>query len=173
MRIAPFALVAALLFASQAHAQASPQAPPADSFWSRVTVEVPLVTRHFPNDKGFNDHNWGGWVDVAVNSWVSVDAGDFINSYRRNTAFAAVGLNSPSATFSHVKLWGEGLIGADLNAGYRGYNSVDPFLGAVQLRLTGANFDSNLAFLNRLGVAVTVIPSAPDFPINLALTYRF
>src|SRR5690349_15244596 len=57
---------------------------------SRTTIEVPLVTRHFPSRESFNDNNWGVFVDVALDRHWSVAAGHFRNSYGRNTLFAGV-----------------------------------------------------------------------------------
>src|SRR5438874_723516 len=62
------------------------EAPP--SFLSRITVEVPLYTRHIPTVAGFNDHNWGALVDVALSPDWSIILGDFTNSYYRNTVIA-------------------------------------------------------------------------------------
>ena len=99
---------------------------PASSVLSRITVQIPFFTRHFPNDAGYNDHNWGAIVDYELTKHFGLAGGDFINSYRRNTAFVA-GLGSP--TVSPSVIWGlrpATMIGLDLNGGYRGFQLGRP-----------------------------------------------
>src|SRR5689334_22969981 len=60
------------------------------SFLSRITVDVPFYSRHEPHSVRFNNHNWGAFVDIAFSEHWSAAAGDFINSYKRNTIFAGV-----------------------------------------------------------------------------------
>jgi hypothetical protein len=149
-------------------------APP-DSFWSRVTLEVPAFTRHTPHDSYFNDHNWGLFVDVKLNDTFSVVGGDFDNSYRKNTAFAAVAIMPLRATVGHVAVSAGGMVGLDLTNGYHGHNDYEPALGALSLRLNGAGFEGQSAFLNRLGLLTTIIPADPNggsTAINVAVTWR-
>lgn len=167
--------LAAALWGSQALAQTAP-APEADpSFWSRVTIEVPVYTHHFPHDRDFNDHNWGAFVDVALTRQWSVEAGDFDNSYRRNTAFVAVGYAPFNWDVSNLRIDVGGMLGLDLNGGYRGHNAINPVLGALVVKVRGNDFTGGSAFLNRLGVAATIIPADPhggSTAVNLALTWR-
>jgi hypothetical protein len=147
------------------------------SFWSRVTLEVPLVTRHIP-DNDFDDQNWGAIVDVAVTPRWSVVGGDFVNSFYRNTVFAAVSYTPVSFSVGKLRIAPDVMLGLDLNGGYAGDSSVDPLLGAVQIKLAGAHLENTrYRLLDRLGLAITVIPPSlkerGSAPVNLALTYRF
>ncbi|THD81958.1 MAG: hypothetical protein E7812_03895 [Phenylobacterium sp.] len=169
------ASLAVLLAAPAAFAQEAPGPAPADpSFWSRVTVEVPAYTHHVPHDDEFNDRNTGLFVDYALTPSWSLVGGDFENSYRRNTAFAAVSWEPLTAHVAGLRLAAGGMVGLDLNGGYRGFNEAEPLLGAVNLRLTAANPDADA--LHRLGLLLTVIPAAPGgggaTAFNLAVTYR-
>ena len=103
---------------------------------------------------------------------MAVVAGDYICSYNRNTIFAAFSWLPLNFEFSHVKIDAGGLIGVDLNGGYRHFNSMEPFLGAFVINLRGNNFENK--FLNRLGVGITIIPPNPragSTAVNLALRY--
>jgi len=166
------ALTALWTGAAVAQDRAAPDAP--RPFLSRVTVELPVLTRHTPHDSAFNDENWGAFVDVALTDTFSVVGGDFRNSYHRNTAFAAVSWEPIRVRVADARLAFGAIAGVDLNGGYRPFNSADPFLGAFNLRLTAAEPDPNRAF-TRLGLLLTVIPPAPkngSTAVNLALTYR-
>lgn len=176
MRI--FAPVAAAgLLASLAHGHAAAQTTGTaeqQSFWSRVTLEAPVFTRHTPHDSAFNDQNWGLLADVALTPHWSLVGGAFRNSYRRNTAIAAVSWEPVSVRIAQARLAAGALAAIDLNGGYRPYNTADPFLGAFNLRLTHADPDPERP-LTRLGLLVTVIPPAPKHgatAVNVALTYR-
>jgi hypothetical protein len=145
------------------------------SFLSRVTIEEPLYTRHLPTDKGFDDHNWGAFINVDTaklsaigNGELSVIGGDFTNSYYKNTAILA-GAITWTATFTNLKIDTGPVLGIDINAGYQGHNNLDPLLGAVQVKVGGTDFGPEYELLNHLGVAVTLIPGTV---INLALTFR-
>ena len=146
------------------------------SFLSRVAIEVPLFTRHTPHDERFNDQNWSAFAEVALGHHMAVVAGDFINSYNRNTIFAGFSWLPINFEFSHVKIDAGGLIAADLNGGYRPFNDMHPFLGAFLIKLIGTRFeDKEFEILNRLGVGITIIPPNPSggsTAINLALRYR-
>jgi hypothetical protein len=172
------AIALAALAAGRARAdEAQPDAAGA-SFWSRVTLEVPFLTRHIPDTNGFDDDNWGGLVDVALTRHWSVVGGDYINSFRRNTAFAAVSYTPMSFDVGRLRIAPDVMLGLDLNGGYRGVSSVDPLLGAVQLKLTRAHpGNTRWTVLDRLGLAITLIPPSlkekGSVPVNLALTYRF
>ena len=173
-RVAGAAVLVAVLWTAGATAQERPSPDAPRPFLSRVTVEFPVLTRHTPHDSAFNDQNWGAFVDVAVTDTFSVVAGDFRNSYRRNTAFAALSWEPIHVRLANARLAFGAIAGADLNGGYRPFNSADPFLGAFNLRLTAAEPDSTRP-LSRLGLLLTVIPPAPkngSTAVNLALTYR-
>jgi len=145
-----------------------------DLLFPRLTIEAPLVTRHVPHDEGYDDHNWGAFVDLDVVKHFGLTGGYFINSFRRDTAFAGVTFTPFYIELPNAELDAFAAIAADLNGGYKGYNKLDPLLGAVSIRLTGTHFDDTpLQFLNNLGVAVTVIPpvNGPITAINLAVTY--
>src|SRR5579863_2719197 len=119
-------LAISCLWGTQALAQSSSGE---DDSVSRITLELPVLTHHIPHDSEFNDHNWGGFVDFALDDHFSLVGGDFINSYKRNTAFAAVSWEPLSFTVSSAKLAFGGMLGVDLNHGYRGFNEAEPFLG--------------------------------------------
>ncbi len=146
-----------------------------DDFWGRLTLGVPVYTHHFPHDDLFNDHNWGAFLDVKMMKNLSFDVGDFKNSYRRNTAFAAVAYTPINIRTEHLKLDIGGMLGADLNGGYRPVNSIDPVLGAFIVKFGGRNYP-DFGLLNRLGLEAIIIPPAPKGPsataFNLSLTYR-
>ncbi|HEX4635708.1 MAG TPA: hypothetical protein VH189_05975 [Rhizomicrobium sp.] len=144
-----------------------------ESFLSRITLLAPVYTRHVPHDKGYDDHNWGGFAEIRLFDDVSVIGGEFINSYRRNTVLAGVTYLPLNLDVSNLRLGLGGEIGADLNGGYKPYNKWDPLFGAITLRLSGTNFE-DAQFLNHLGLAVTVIPpvDGPITAINVAVTLR-
>ena len=146
------------------------------SFLSRITIEAPLFTRHTSHDELFNDYNWGSFAEVALGYHMAVGAGDFINSYNRNTIFADFSWLPINFEFSHVKIDAGGLIAADLNGGYRPFNSMNPFLGAFVIKIMGNRFGHNkFEILNRVGIGITIIPPAMragSTGINLALRYK-
>ena len=155
------------------HAQAEEPAPDASSFRSRVTVDVPVYSRHEPHSERFNNHNGGAFVEIAINEHWSVATGDFINSYKRATIFAGAAWMPLNFSFYRVRVRAGGMLGLDVNGGYKRYNDVNPLLGAASLRFTGSGFEND--FLNRVGIAIKVIPPAPDngsTAINFALSYR-
>lgn len=162
--------IIASLFATGAAAQDD-----TDSlFVPRLTIEAPLATRHVPHDEGFDDHNWGAFIDVDAVKHFGVIGGYFINSYRRETAFAGIAYTPFYIKLTHAEIDAFAAIAADLNGGYKWYNRLDPLLGAVSVRVTATNFDyTPLQLLNNLGVAVTFMPpvSCPVTAINLSVTY--
>ena len=165
------------LAGSRACAANSEPDRPFSSFWSRVTVELPVLTRHIPNND-FDDHNWGAFVDVAVTRNWSMVGGDYVNSFHRHTAFAGVAYTPVSFDLGKVKIAPNAMVGLDLNGGYKGHNSVDPLLGAFQLSLTGAHWENTrYRILDRLGLAISIAPGSTkghgSVPVNLALVYRF
>jgi hypothetical protein len=143
-----------------------------DNFWSRVTLEAPLLTRHIPRDQGYNDHNWGGVIDISLDrqAW-SVELGDIDNSFRKYTIFAAVAWVPTIWTGDHLRVSAGGIAGLDLNGGYRHHSSVDPLVGALALKFELKDLDGSWAALNGLGVAFHAFPGDPT-ALNLALTYR-
>jgi hypothetical protein len=155
---------------------ASAAEPAYDSIWSRVTLEVPVLTRHIPHRDDLNNGDWGAFVDVAVNRHWSVVAGDFENSFHKNTAFAAVSYTPTHFDLGKVRISPDGMVGLDLNGGYKGNSSVDPLMAAVQIKI-GAADASGPGLMRRLGLALTFIPPSLQkggaMPVNLALTYRF
>jgi hypothetical protein len=148
---------------------------PYDSVWSRVTLEVPVLTRHIPHRDDLNNGDWGAFVDVAVNRHWSAVAGDFVNSFHKNTAFAAVSYTPTHFDLGKVRIAPDGMVGLDLNGGYKGNSSVDPLMAAVQLKIGAADANAPV-LLRRLGLALTFIPPSLQkggaMPVNLALTYR-
>jgi len=171
MKLGLATLTALTLWAGAASAQAGEQAR---DFWSRVTLEVPVFTRHTPHDSWFNDNNFGLLADVAVNEDWSLVGGGYKNSFNRNTAVAGVSWQPASVRVGKARVRVGVLAAIDLNGGYKGYNSVDPFIGAFNVRLMAADQDAGGA-LSRMGALITVIPAAEkegSAAINLALTYR-
>jgi hypothetical protein len=155
---------------------AQPDANDDGDFWSRITVATPFFTQHFPHDRDFNDKNWGGFVFGQITDQLYVAGGDFINSYKRNTAFVGVAYFPLNLTLSRIQIDAGGLIGVDLNGGYKGYNTLDPAVGTLNIKLSGKYFDDpDYAFFNRAGLLLTVIPGVTpntSTAVNLALTYR-
>lgn len=155
-----------------AAAQSITASEPPD-FWSRVTLAVPVATVHTPHNSDFNNENWGLLADVALNDRWSLVGGGFRNSYGRNTALAGVAWQPLSAQVGAARLRFGGMVGADLNGGYKRFNSADPLIAAFNVRLTAAEPDGRA--LSRLGLLLTVIPPAPKngaTAFNLAVTYR-
>lgn len=165
----------AVAYATGATAQ---EAQPAadDGFWSRITIAAPVFTRHYPHDSEFNDNNWGGFAFYAFTDQLYFAGGDFINSYKKNTAFIAVAYLPLNLSFSRINIDAGGMLGVDLNGGYKGYNSLDPALGALIIKFSGNYFDApDYQFLNRAGLLLTVIPGVSggtSTAFDLALTYR-
>lgn len=171
-------VVLAASAAGEAHAADAQTDPPSGSFWSRVTLEVPVLTRHIPHRDDLNNGDWGAFVDVALTKHWSIVGGDFINSFNKNTAFAAVSYTPLRFDFGKVRIAPDVMVGLDLNGGYKGDSQVDPLMGAVQIKFTAADLDGpRYALLRRLGLALTLIPPSLQkggaMPVNLALTYRF
>ena len=146
------------------------------SFLSRFTIEVPLFTRHTPHDEWFNDHNQGALVEFALGRHMYLSAGNFMNSYKRNTTFAGFSWLPINVEFSHLKIDMGGMIAADLNGGYKGFNDLHPLLGAFVIKLAGNRFEgTRFETLNRMGLGITIIPPNPKHgstAINLSLRYR-
>jgi hypothetical protein len=174
--IISMATVAVSLYSSGAAAENGQSSDTDESFLSRFTVDVPFYTRHVPDDAAFNDHNWGAWVEFSLEKQWSLVGGYFINSYYRNTAVLGIEWLPINLEFSKVKIDMGGIVGMDLNGGYYGFNCVEPLLGAFSVKIGGTNFqDAQYVFLNRLGIAITLIPpagSGGNAPINLSLAYR-
>ena len=160
-----------LLAAAPAQAQETE-----DGFLSRITIAVPLFTRHTPHDELFNDSTWGAFVFFALDEDWSLTAGDYINSYDKNTAFAGVEWQPIHLHVSRLNIDLGGMLAADLNGGYAHYEPLNPLLGALNVKIGGHYFDDpGLAFFNRLGMLVTVLPgigSGQSTAINLALTLQ-
>ena len=165
--------VATICFLFPVAALAAEAASDSPSLLSRITVDVPFYSRHEPHSERFNNHNWGAFVELAITEHWSVATGDFINSYKRATIFAGLTWTPLDFSFHSVRVRAGGMLGFDVNGGYRRYNEVNPLLGAASLRFTGLGFDN--AFFNRIGIAIKVIPPAPkngSTAINFALSYR-
>ena len=170
------AAAAASLWSGAARAEQWAPDPQDTSFWSNLMLAAPVYTRHVPHDHDFNDHNWGLFAVYDLGPHWSLVGGDFNNSYRKNTAFVALGYTPIHLQVSNVQLGLGGIVGVDLTGGYRHYNQLDPLLGALTLRLSGkAPPDSPWRAFNRFGLLTTVIPADPrggSTAINLALTFR-
>ena len=168
------AALLAAIFCGDARAQEAPS--DGDGSSSRLMLAVPFFSFHAPNDRDFNDRNWGGVLFYALDDHFSLAAGDFINSYRRNTAFAGVSLTPWTISLSRIQISPGLLAGFDLNGGYKGYDPVSPLLGAGIIKIGGRYFDDpNYRFLNRLGLMMTVIPGfggGRSTAFDLALTVR-
>jgi hypothetical protein len=171
-------LIAGALFAFMASDASAEEAVPRNgqSVLSRVTIGVPVLTRHFPGNDQFNNQNWGVLFDVAfIKEWSAV-GGYFRNSYRRDTVFAGVGWYPITIPIAQAELDFGGIGALDLSGGYKGYNRAYPLLGALSLKIhhVGAA-EIGAGPLQRLGVAVTLLPAVSDrasTAVNLSLTYR-
>ena len=174
LRVAACFLVLATIADARAFAQEARGSD--ETFMSHITVAAPFFTHHFPKDGDFNDHNWGGVIFYALGPDISLAAGDFSNSYRRNTAFAGVSFTPWNLDLSAVQLSPGALVGVDLSGGYRGFDPMDPLLAAATIKISTAPFfDPHFQFLNRVGLLVTIIPglgSHRSTASNLALTIR-
>jgi hypothetical protein len=144
-----------------------------DDFLSRITLVAPVYTRHLPHDRGYNNHNWGGFAEFRLFDGVSLIGGEFKNSYNRDTVLAGITVLPVHFELSHLRIDLGGEIGADLNGGYRGYNKWDPLFGTLEARFSGANFEQ-APFLNHVGFAISVIPplDGPVTAVNVAVTLR-
>ena len=146
------------------------------SFLSRITIELPLFTRHAPHDGWFNDHNQGALAEFALGPHFAITAGNFMNSYNRNTTIAGVSWLPLNFEFSHLRIDVGGIVAADLNGGYKRVNTMHPFLGAFEIKLMGGGFDdTRFETLNRVGLGITIVPPSPkngSTAINLGLRYR-
>lgn len=178
MKIAAF-LISGLLLATAAGKGvcADDTAPDPDvSFLSRMTIAVPLFTRHYPDNRDFNDNTWGGVLFYDLDNHFSLTGGDFINSYRRNTAFAGLSVVPWNFSLSGVQIDPGFIVAADLNGGYKGHDSLNPLLGALTLKISGKYFDDpQYQFLNRFGLLTTVIPgfgNGSSTAVDFALTFR-
>jgi hypothetical protein len=181
-----FTTLALIFVAIQAAAaqdtQTSAPAPDAqttsgdDDFFSRITVAVPVFTHHFPHDEDFDDNNWGGYIFGQVTGQFYLAAGDFTNSYKKNTAFVGAAWLPLDLNVSRIEIDAGGMVGVDLNGGYKGYDTLDPAIGALVVKLNGHYTDDpDYQFVNRAGFLVTVIPGVganTSTAVNLALTYR-
>ena len=125
------------------------------SLLSRITIQVPIYTRHIPQNAGFNDHNWGVLVEARLDPDWSIIAGEFRNSYYRDTAIAASRYSIFVCDYSSIRVDTGVMLGFDLNSGYQGYNGVDPLLGALSIKITG---NSEHELLDGTGVAFTIRP---------------
>jgi hypothetical protein len=158
---------------------AQPSPPPAASPWSflaRITIDLPFFTRHYPNDSDFNDHNWGAFVEVALAHRIALVGGDFINSYRRNTAVAGASWLPLQLDTWKLRIRAGILLGLDLNGGYAGITHVDPLLGAFSLHIDGHGISGRgLCVLDHLGLSIMALPPRPDggaAAVNVALAIR-
>lgn len=149
---------------------------PNQTFWSGVLLDVPVYTHHVPHDSQFNDQNWGLFVEYPLGPHLSLVGGDFKNSYNKNTAFAGIGVTAFHWKVSNVAVGVGGVLALDLNGGYRGFNQVDPLLGALTVRFSGAApEDSPWKVFNHWGLLTTIIPPDPkggSTAINVAISYR-
>lgn len=172
------ALMAAALTGGPAWADDAQPDAADPSFWSRLTLAIPVYTRHFPDQGDFDDHNWGAFANLALTRHWSIVGGDYINSFRRNTAFAGASFTPVSFDLGKLRVTPGVMGGVDLNGGYRGHNPVEPLLGALELDVTGHGMEqTSYRILDRVGLALTLFPGGFNqrgaIPVNLALTYRF
>lgn len=169
------ALILVTAVSSRAVAEDAPTGQD-DTILSRLTLAIPFFSRHYPHDRDFNDQNWGAVLFYALDDQFSVAGGDFTNSYSRNTAFAGVSWTPYTVHLSSVQIGLGGIIGLDLNGGYRGHNGLDPLLAAGTIKFSGNYFEEpDYQFLNRFGLLMTVIPgigASTSTAFNLALTVR-
>jgi hypothetical protein len=165
-------ICAAVFAACNSAAGADETSPPDgdDSFLSRITIVVPLYTRHIPQEARFNEDNWGVLLETRLDPDWSVIVGEFRNSYYRDTAVAAFRYSLFSWDISRIKIDTGALLGFDLNGGYQGHNGVDPLLGALSIKITGNRF-SEYELLNRTGLEFTILPGQIVMA-NVALSFR-
>lgn len=123
--------------------------------WALV---VPIVTRHFPQDRGMNDRNWGLAVERQVRPGVWLLAEDFENSVRRNTF--VVGVAVLPIHWRNLRLGSA--VGLDLTHGYN-KNPVAPLLvdGRAVVKVT-----------ERWGLGVDLMPGGKG-PWGVAVSARW
>src|SRR6185312_6326863 len=157
MLVCAFAAIAVL--GGEARADAVSPDGPGESFGSRVTLVIPVYTHHFPGNSQFDDHNWGGFVDVAIDQHWSVIGGAYVNSFRRHTAFAGVSFTPVSFDLGKVRVSPGAMLGLDLNGAYRGHDPAEPLLGALELNVTGSGLEgTKYRLLGRTGLALVLMP---------------
>jgi hypothetical protein len=166
--VCAFAAIAAL--GGEARAEAALPDGSGESFGSRVTLVVPVYTRHFPGNGQFDD--------VAIDRRWSVIGGAYVNSFHRSTAFAGVSFTPVSFDLGKVRISPGAMLGVDLNGGYRGHDPAEPLLGALELSVTGQGFEgTKYQRLGRTGLALVLMPGGfnqrGSVPVSLSLTYRF
>jgi hypothetical protein len=153
-------MVCAAVFAVfSSGARAEEMSPPdgGNALLLRITIQVPLYSRHIPQDAGFNDHNLGVLVEASLDTDWSIIVGEFRNSYYRDTAIAASRYSLFAWDYSSIRVDTGVMLGFDLNGGYQGHNGVDPLLGALSIKITGNRYSEH-ELLNRTGVAFTILP---------------
>jgi hypothetical protein len=57
---------------------------------SQLWINPGMVSRHFQQEKGYNNGNWGGGVEYRFNTVASLTAGRFYNSDRAYSNYAGV-----------------------------------------------------------------------------------
>jgi hypothetical protein len=167
-------LVFALAALTTGSAIASEPLPGDDSsIVPRVTIQLPVYTRHIPRNRDFNNQNWGAIIEYTPAEKWSFIGGYFKNSYDRDTVIAGVGWYPITLDASKVRFDVGGIAAIDLSGGYKGYHRGYPGLAALSLRVRSASAGESI--LDRVGLAVTAYPAVSgqgSTAVNLALTYR-
>lgn len=143
--------------ASTAFAQAPAPASPAPA-WAQgpVWVNIGGFSRHFVRGKGYNENNLGLGLELRTSGEVSLMAGYYVNSMRRDTQYAAV--NWQPWTLGD---WRLGVAVGVMN-GYPAVARGGTFFAALPM----ASYEGA-----RFGVNVGLIPSIKD--VDGALLVQF
>lgn len=136
-----------------APAEAQEAEPEAPALW----VNVGGFSRHFDRDAGFNENNRGIGLEYRASEDVSLMAGRYFNSVRRNTNYAGV-------MYQPLRI-GDVRIGltAGLMTGYPNMNDGAAFFAAIPM----ASYE-----FRRVGINFGVIPSVGKVEGTLLLQIK-
>ena len=92
-----------------------------------MAVTVPVFTRHFPHANSANEHNYGVGLEYLVRKNVSLTAGIFNNSLRKNTCYVGMIYTPFYVAGLHTGI----IIGLDVSGGYNSINPWKPIIGTL------------------------------------------
>lgn len=120
-----------------------------------MAVTVPVFTRHFPAASAdLNQHNYGVGFEYTLQKDVSLTAGMFNNSLRKETVYLGFVYTPLRVVGLHTGV----VIGLDLSGGYNSINPVKPVIGSFRFA-TGNEFP--------LGFNIDILPAGVNRDSNL------